>query len=94
MATSIAGYRGRNWTDRLSAFPSLYSVRFATNSNFTFSISAVDCIELSFIILTLETSVKIIARKDEGKRVIGIKCVEGMIALGQFHLRTLQQFSK
>ncbi len=26
MAASIAGYRGRNWTDWLSAFASLYSV--------------------------------------------------------------------
>ncbi len=26
MATSIDSYRGRNWTDRLSAFASLYSV--------------------------------------------------------------------
>jgi hypothetical protein len=26
MATSIAGYRGHNWTDRLFAFASLHSV--------------------------------------------------------------------
>jgi hypothetical protein len=26
MATSIDSYRGRNWTNRLSAFTSLYSV--------------------------------------------------------------------
>ncbi len=47
-----------------------------------------------FIIPTLKTLVKIIAHKDKGK-VIGIKCAEDMIALGQFYQRTFHcQFSK
>ncbi len=47
-----------------------------------------------FIILMLETSAKIIARKDKGKKVMGIKCVENMLALGQFYRRTIDwQFS-
>ncbi len=48
-----------------------------------------------FIILTLRISVKNNCSQGRRKKVIGIKCAENMIALGQFYRRTFhRQFSK
>ncbi len=45
MATSIDSYRGRNWTDRLSTFASLYSVTHTRNLNSPVTTSFSPCLQ-------------------------------------------------
>jgi hypothetical protein len=68
MATSIAGYKGRNWEERLSAFASLYSV-IGTKKNldpcFDYSVIYLvtnaqnPCVQFIFLLRGLESYGKI-----------------------------------